>query len=451
MQSLAVDKFRHFERIGYKPHSGQELFHKSRARVKVLCAGTRFGKSLSAARDVEEIVLRKGSRGWVVAPTYVLGEKEFRYIWDDLVKGLRLPISSSHYDIRGGNMDIKFSWGSEVVVKSCDNPVSLLGEELDWMIISEGSRISKDVWERYLVGRLGSRKGLCIIPTTPAGYDDFLYPLFLKGQDRSQDEIESWQFPTSMNPYFPKEEIERSKKLLSDEYFDEQYSGKFVKYSGVIYKDFDLNVHIVDSVVIGKDWERYRAIDYGVSNPFVCLWFAISPSGEVYVYDEHYEAGKPISYHAERIKDKTGNVRIETTYIDPSAGIKLDLMYEGIVVINADNDVRAGIHRVMEYLKVDIDGKSRLYICKNCHNTISEMSQYSFIGNDTDKPIKKEDHCCDAIRYFLMSRPVFRGYYKVKAVKEGLTFSDVLGNVKGLSRLKDFIGNEYTEDVYYVN
>ena len=35
----------------YRPHAGQQAFHDSDARFKVLIAGARFGKSLAAARD----------------------------------------------------------------------------------------------------------------------------------------------------------------------------------------------------------------------------------------------------------------------------------------------------------------------------------------------------------------------------------------------------------------
>lgn len=436
--SWAVKK-QYFDKIGYKPHPGQELFHKSEARIRVPCCGTRWGKSLCAAKDVEPGLLLEDYRLWIVAPSYALGEKEFRYLHGDLVDKLKLPYVSCHYDTRGGNMDIKFKWGAEVVVKSCDNPESLLGEEVDAMILSEGSRIKRNVWERYLVGRMSSRGGIAIIPTTPAGYDDFLYPLFLAGQAGDKKDIESWEFPSSDNPHMDKDEIERARKLLAPEVFAEQYGGKFVSFSGRVYKDFDQRVNVIKPFDIPAMWERYRGLDVGGSNPVACAWIAFSPENDIYIYNEHKEAGKPISYHAGIMKDKSAGQRIEATYIDPSAETKADWLQNDIGIIDANNDVMAGVYRVMEFLKVDPETqKPRLFVFEHCRNTIDEFLKYSYPDkkgdmNTRENPAEKHNHLMDAIRYVIVTFPSFSGKYIPPQQTEG-TFDWWLKRIKRESR-----------------
>ena len=55
---------------------------------------------------------------------------------------------------------------------------------------------------------------------------------------------------------------------------------------------------------------------------------------------------------------------------------------------------------VKTYLK-NIAGKSKLFIFSNCKNLIQEFKTYRWSGYDS--PIKKDDHCLDELRYYIMS------------------------------------------------
>ena len=55
-----LDRWRQswFARLGYKPHNpGQRNFHQSTARFRALFAGSRFGKSIAGAREIEVLIL----------------------------------------------------------------------------------------------------------------------------------------------------------------------------------------------------------------------------------------------------------------------------------------------------------------------------------------------------------------------------------------------------------
>ena len=60
----------------------------------------------------------------------------------------------------------------------------------------------------------------------------------------------------------------------------------------------------------------------------------------------------------------------------------------------------SGISKVKSYLK-NTCGEVRLKIFSTCTNLIREMKNYWWSENDN--PIKKDDHCLDELRYYIMS------------------------------------------------
>lgn len=148
-------------------------------------------------------------------------------------------------------------------------------------------------------------------------------------------------------------------------------------------------------------------------------------------YDEHYAPGI-VSEHAKAIKQKVGDQEISLWLIDPSTNAKtrekegkpfsIIEEYEdnGLYFIPANNQKLAGINRVKEFLKINPDrrnpitrekGSPRLFIFKNCVNTIWEMKQYKWrklrslqTRNAPEEPIDYADHLMDALYYLILSR-----------------------------------------------
>ena len=48
---------------------------------------------------------------------------------------------------------------SEIRAKSADNPTSLLGEGLDWLIVDEAARLKPVIWQSHLSQRLIDKQG----------------------------------------------------------------------------------------------------------------------------------------------------------------------------------------------------------------------------------------------------------------------------------------------------
>lgn len=193
--------------------------------------------------------------------------------------------------------------------------------------------------------------------------------------------------------------------------------GSDADMEGAVWDEFKAR-NIVDPFEVPKDWEGVISLDHGVTNPTAVLWGFTDFDGNVYIADEHYEAGQIISHHADQIK-KRDNASVGSYLIDPSCISKINSkngqLYSvideyldcGLTFVPADNSKMAGINRVNQFFK-----SNKLFIFKNCVNLIREIESYKWAKlkpgvqkNEPEEPIKKNDHACDALRYLIMSRP----------------------------------------------
>lgn len=88
---------------------------------------------------------------------------------------------------------------------------------------------------------------------------------------------------------------------------------------------------------------------------------------------------------------------MEYIIIDPTAAaMRAQAMSSGVPVVSADNRVEEGIQSVNNALH-----RGRVKINQRCVNLLTEMSAYAY-NPQTDKPVKRNDHLCDALRYGCM-------------------------------------------------
>ena len=222
------------------------------------------------------------------------------------------------------------------------------------------------------------------------------------------------------NPYLDAEEIEALERSMDEHTLQSRRYGRFaMENEGLVYPEFDENVHVIEPFAIPSDWQDIISIDPGLHNPLSAHWYAVDFDENVYVVYEHYVAGKDVDFHAEAIKsicsrigwktDGKGRVR---ALIDSAAkqrtlaGVKsvVELFYERGILVNPDveKDLFSGIARVKSYLNQK-NGLPNLYIFNTCPHLIAELKGYYWGSGDVPK--KVDDHSLDEMRYYLMSRP----------------------------------------------
>ncbi|HEY84704.1 MAG TPA: terminase [Chloroflexi bacterium] len=198
--------------------------------------------------------------------------------------------------------------------------------------------------------------------------------------------------------------------------------GLWVQAEGAIY-EFDPSIHVIGTFPIPDDWRRFRAIDFGYTNPFVCQWWAIDPDGRMYLYREIYMSRRTVEKHSRQINALSAEEHIEETICDHDAEDRATLAENGIHNIAALKDVQTGLQAVMERLRVQPDGKPRLMVMRGCTVEIDyslkegdppkpTSTEEEFPGyvweqpkagkEDRDRPLKLNDHGMDTARYAVM-------------------------------------------------
>jgi len=278
----------------------------------------RTGKSKRGAKRVfaHKVMLPK-TRGWIVGPSYELAHKEFRYIRQFVEAYCRMAKLPPPHPIRenpgAGDLYLLTPWGSEVVGKSAQKPETLVGEENDWVLMSEPALHKKETWERYVRPTLSTRNGISVWPFTPDSGGLWLYELELEAAGRpdwSCYHCAAWDCPH----YDPKE-IAAAKRDLSEDAFAEQYGGEWRFYTGRVYRSFQAQTHQVPAFTIPQGWRVYPATDFGLRDATCTEWMAKSPTGEGYFFEEYYYTGqdRATPVHAEAMLAKEAARAIRPT------------------------------------------------------------------------------------------------------------------------------------------
>ena len=198
--------------------------------------------------------------------------------------------------------------------------------------------------------------------------------------------------------------------------------GQWVQAEGAVYPLFDHSVHVIEPFAIPADWRRFRSIDFGYTNPFVCQWWALDHDDRMYLYRELYMSGRTVRVHARQINEYSRGERYEYSVADHDAEDRATLEESEIYTMPARKEITVGIQAVTERMKVAGDGKPRIFIMRNAlielddtlemakrpTCTLEEIDSYvwSPIRDGVavkELPVKTNDHGCDAMRYAVMS------------------------------------------------
>jgi len=176
-------------------------------------------------------------------------------------------------EIRKVDRQILLPNGGEVTVRSADNPDTLRGEGLDYIVMDECAFVPEAAWNEALRPALSDREGGAIFISTPKRRNWF-FRLYQQGLTDG-GEWKSWQFPTSANPYIAPEEIEAAKGGLPEDIFKQEYLAQFLEGEGAVFRNITAcmsapkttpEAHKGHQIVAGVDWAKqndYTAISIG--------------------------------------------------------------------------------------------------------------------------------------------------------------------------------------------
>jgi phage terminase large subunit len=315
-----------------------------------------------------------------------------------------------------------FANGSQIVVSGLDKPERLLSADYDMIYVQQAEEIEESDWE-FLITRLRSNKtpyqqiiGDCN-PDRPGHWILHRKTLVLLNS-RHEDNPLLYDATSQDWTEYGRQYLAKLELLTGARYQRLRY-GRWVQAEGVVFPEWNPSVHICDPFTIPEDWLRFRSIDFGFVNPFVCLWLAVDHDGRIYVYRQWYMSQRIVSEHARIIRELSQNEQIAYTVADHDAEDRATLERCGIPTVPADKRILPGIQAISDFLRVDATGKPRLLVFRdslvevdrNCANDNRpyrlehEFDAYVWSShNNREMPLKLYDHAMDALRYAVMSR-----------------------------------------------
>jgi len=135
---------------------------------------------------------------------------------------------------------------SFISLRGFENIETARGQQFDFLVIDELSYMRNwdYSWQSILEPTLAFRKGKALFISTPSGFNHF-YALWELGQ-QTNPHHKSWHFTSYENPYLPKERIEKAKQTSTEDYFAQEYLADFRKYTGLVYKEFQREIHVIE-------------------------------------------------------------------------------------------------------------------------------------------------------------------------------------------------------------
>ena len=336
-------------------------------------------------------------------------------------------------------------WGDQLVgaIKS-DNTAQLFGETVYCLGCEKVSQVAKirgasikyaygdevAEWNSEVFDLIKSR-----LDKPYSCFDGALNPEspnhWLKGFLDSNADIYEQHYTIFDNPFLPQEFVDNlCKEYAGTVYYDRYINGLWALAEGLIFPMYQ-------KVLIDKLPEETKqppegicmSIDYGTMNAFACLlwkkfggvWYAtkgyyysgrdtgVQKTDGEYLQDLQERFREEIKHCVDKLSNsiKTGvpAAKIEVI-IDPSAASFIALLKKSgwAKVRPADNDVLNGIRETASAMNT---GKIKVW--KGIREWEKEMGGYVWESDGgTERPIKINDHYCDATRYMVKTKRLMK-------------------------------------------
>lgn len=385
-------------------------------RFKVINCGRRTGKSTIALLKMIDLSSKKpNSRIWYVAPTY---RQAKNIMWEMIKEYVPEAMISQRNE---SELVVKMANGSIIELKGADNPDSLRGVKIDFIIFDEVAFIVNwgPVWS-ILRPTLMDSQAECWFISTPNGFNHFKS---LADTCNKRPDWHYFHYTVFDNPHIPRIEIEQSRSEMSEDSFAQEMLGDFRKMKGLVYKNFNRDLHIKEL----KDFEPIywiRGLDRGFTNPTAVCYIQVNKDGIWYMVDEIYETGltnTKLSDLLFEMDSKLGITEYELSTMDSAQAGDIkelqDMGHDFLPVRKESGEtnaeyVRYKIQRLFSRLDLK-NGIPGLYIHPRCVNAIREFETYKYkdrkitedmmreqgevIQNSDENPDKANDHMPDSI------------------------------------------------------
>ncbi|MCL6302836.1 PBSX family phage terminase large subunit [Streptomyces kronopolitis] len=273
--------------------------------------------------------------------------------------------------------------------------------------VDEATLLPEGFWVQ-LLARLSVPGARLLATTNPDSPRHWLKAGYL---DRAHElDLKAWHFRLDDNPSLSADYV----AALAAEYVGlwrrRMIDGAWVVAEGAVFDTYDEQQHVVDTLPPMR--RHWVGIDYGTTNATSAVLVGVGTDDRLYACAEWRWDSRTAH---RQLTDMQYSARIrawldeqdvvpEWTFIDPSAAsFTVQMWNDGHPgIARANNDVLDGIRSTATALDSGL-----LRIHRSCSGLLDELPAYAWdpaaSERGEDKPIKRDDHSVDALRYAVHS------------------------------------------------
>jgi PBSX family phage terminase large subunit len=422
----------HKDKTAPKLYGGADAFWKYKGQEAILSGPYETGKTYAAILKLHAVLVKyPGSRAFITRQTYKSLLSTAIVTYENKVLPIHPDSPDSPIRKYGKSKPEFYDYpnGSNLLVVGMDNPDKILSGEFDYGYVNQAEEISLDAWEK-LVGRCTGRAGNAPYtqvmgdcnPSHPQHW--ILHRAPLQRFEQLHKHNPSLYDPKTGEPTAQGRKTLAILQSLTGIRKKRGYEGLWVATEGVVY-EYDSAVHKIARSRVPEIVSWYCSVDFGYTNAFVFQLWGLDRDGRLYLWHEIYMTKRTVNAHVPKIKAMIEGKKITAIVADHDAEDRATLHEHGLHTIAAKKDISVGIQAVEERLKVQGDGKPRLYVVEDActeydpdlyreypgdlHPCCTEHEFPVYAWNESkdgkankEAPIDLNNHGMDATRYMVM-------------------------------------------------
>lgn len=380
---------------------------KEGKRIFIVRGGQGAGKTISFLLLIINNASSNEDREWIIL------SEELTKMRDSVIKDfLKIVKTVGVWHVsRWNKSDLSFSFpnGSQIKFRSTDKDDAGKGVRVYGVYFNEINKITFEAYNQY-----ASRAELVLAdynPDAPFFVDDEVIPRedcsFMQLTYKDNEELNKVEREEILGYY---KRGYNKDGTIKDPYWANKWKVYGLGDVGSLIGSVFNNWEIIDD--IPKEARlRSGGLDFGYTNDPTAIVSVYEWGGFIVLDEQAYET--ELNNEAIKNKIRTSSLKDATVYCDSAEPKSIaDLRRMGVKAVGVDkgsDSVRFGID-LMQRRKYKVTQRSK-NIISNFRNYIWEVDRN---GKSTNKPVDKNNHAIDAIRYEEMGKGKFTGNYVIR-------------------------------------